>query len=179
MENLIGWALVATLVVVPVGIFVYLVQRWRMRQQVEKDRKEQMKAELQALKDRERERWRQNALKTSTTDVTRHPKTIGVVGGGGSRSYASTATAMPATASTTSDSTLNDLAMLYVLNTALTHGSAAAQVDYNSGSIKVDVPAMSDDEDSKVVNDTFSSSSSDSSSSWSDSSSSDSVSSDW
>jgi hypothetical protein len=179
MENTIGWLLVCALIAAPVGIFVYLVQRWRLRRQVEKDRTDQLKAELQALKDRERERWRQDALKPSITDITRYPKTVGVAGGGGGRSYTS-ATALPATTSTASnDNALNDLAMLYVLNTALTHGSASAQVDYDAGSIKVDAPARSDDEDSRVVRDTFSSSSSDSFWSSSDSSSSSDVSSDW
>ena len=95
-------------------------------------------------------------------------------------SYASTPSS---SSSSTSDTLLSDLATLYVLNSAMQHGSASAKVDYDTGTIKTDNSSSSswglDDADSrKSASSTFS----DSTGGWSssDSSSSDSgPSSDW
>lgn len=186
MENLIGWTLVLVLIVMPMVVVFGLYKRHRKTQQAYQDNLDRYQVEVKALHDREKERWRQAALKPSTTDITKYPKVHPASGGGGAsytRSYASSATALPETTSTvrtSDDSILQDLAMMYVLNTALEHGSSHAQIDYDKKSVTVDTPSRSDDEDSRVVTDTFSSSS-DSSSSWSssDSSSSSDVSSDW
>ena len=181
MENLIGWLLVVTLIFVPIFFVVRLIRRHVSTVRQNRDQLAQYQAELDAASARERERRRQQAAKSLLTDMTKYASVPKVAEPPKiNRSYARSAVAPVASSSTSNDNTLQDLAMLYVLNTALSHGSASAQVDYDSGSIKIDAPSRSDDEDRRVVSDTFSSSDSSWSSSDSSSSSSDSgPSSDW
>ena len=185
MENVIGWTLIALFCAAPVWIMLWIMRRNRKSEQQYRDQLERYQVEIQAYHDRDNERRRQQSLKPSMTTVPAtggsNPFSQAVAIGGGSsrasaRSYTQSATALPATTSTTNDSALQDLAMLYVLNSALEHGSSRASIDYDAKTVSVSSPVKSDDEDSRVVQDTFSSS--DSSSSWSSSDSSSSSSSD-
>ncbi len=171
MENFIGWLLLAALIAIPCYLVIRVVRRYQTDQQAYKDNLERYEVEIRALKAREQERWRQQSLRPSLTDVSRYTKPGLVSGGGGggsSRNYTNTATPL--------DSTLSDVATMWLLNSALQHGSAHATVDHDTGSIQVSAPATdssfeSSREEQKAASDTFSSSSwsSDSSSSSSDS----------
>ena len=164
MENTIGWLLIAALCIAPVLIVRWVIRRNRASEQEHRDRIDRIHAEVQAAQNRENERRRQQALRPSLTTV---PVMAG--GGGGrstTRSYASTATALPQTTATATvpDTTLQDLAMLYMMNSMTQDHNRTIDVTPAAPQIE-----SSRDED-RVVRDTFSSS--DSSSSWSSSDSS-------
>lgn len=182
MENLLGWLLVAVAFACPV-IVAYAGYRLikRQRKAHEKamasiktssfEQAEFLRAQARAS--------RLNLAKPTPAKMASMPKPT--------RSYTNSKTSLASTPSSTSssnDSLLTDLATLYVLNSALQHGSASAKVDYDSGTITTNNSSSSswgfDDDDSRKSS-SSSFSSSDSSSSWdSSSSSSDSgPSSDW
>ena len=168
MENAIGWFLIAAFCAAPVWIMLWILRRNRKSEQEYRDQLERYQVELKAAQDRENERRRQQALKPSTTTV---PVMAGggggysgaIAGGGGSRtttrSYTQSATALPATTSTSDDSVLRDVAMLYMMNSVWQDHNRTIDVTPAAPQIE-----SSRDED-RVIRDTFSSSDSSSSSS--------------
>lgn len=156
IENMLGWLLLAIAVVVPVMLVYASVRMYR------KHKTKQQEATP--------------SVRKSTSSYSKNVNYS-------KSSYSSTP---PTSSSSSNDSLLSDLATLYVLNSALSHGSASAKVDYDTGTIKTDNSSSSswglDDSDSrKSISSSMDTSSWGSSSSSSDSwSSSDSgPSSDW
>lgn len=173
MEDFIGYVLIAMLVCIPALVIWAGIKLIRKNKKSADDLKARYDTPEERKLMREAELARDRAKRLNLAKPT--PAKMKE-----SKSYTST----PSTSSTSNDSLLTDLATLYVLNSALQHGSASAKVDYDTGTIKTDNSSSSswglDDSDArKSAESSFSSS--DSSSSWdSGSSSSDSgPSSDW
>jgi hypothetical protein len=173
IENIIGWTLILAVVLIPLYFVYKSVRAYREMRREHALAIEQAQAELQALKDREQERFRQDRLKRKTaTPVASFEEP-----------RKSTTYVAPRAADT--DSGFVDAAMTALMITQLMQSSKESHAstvthDYNTDTVTftpVSTSSSSDDEDRRVVSDTF-----DSSSSWSssDSSSSDSgPSSDW
>lgn len=157
MEDLIAYTLIVAFVVAVVGVLYKVISNHRK--------------EMRRLEDESAERSRlyRNRMKGTGFQPrnTVPPR---------KETYASSTSS---SSTSTSDSFLSDIATLYVLNSALHHGSASAKVDYDTGTIKTDNASspswgLDDADTRKSVSNTFSDStggwgSSDSSSSSSDS----------
>ena len=166
MEDFLGWTLLAIGIVAPVLMVVGGVKLYRSHQRkAEQEEIARHERYAEYLRTREKER---SAISNKT------PKKVPAESSYIKSKYAdSTSTATSSSGS--NDSLLSDLATLYVLNSALNHGSASAKVDYDAGTIKTDNSSsgswgLDDSSSRRSASDSFSSS--DSSSSWSDSSSS-------
>lgn len=153
MEDLLGWLVVALAVAAPV-VVVYVGyrlfkrkqerlmeqhQRWidsaRDEARVKRNqaRQEMARAQARASRLNLKEPTKESLAKMKNMPNASYAKTT--------HSSSTSTTTVPAN----NDSLLSDLATLYVLNSALQHGSASASVDYDTGTIKVD----SDDSSSR------------------------------
>lgn len=150
MEDLIAYTLIVAFAVIVLGLLYKIISNHRK--------------EMQRIEDESAERRRMYRSTGFQPRNTVPPR---------KETYASSTSS---SSSSTGDSFLSDIATLYVLNSALQHGSASAKVDYDTGTIKTDNSSSPtwglDDADSrKSVSNTFSDSTGgwDSSSSSSDS----------
>lgn len=153
MEDLLGWLMLVALFTIPVAVTytgIRLYRRSKQRQyEAEQRWIDSAREEARVKREQAREemaraqaRAKRLNLKTPTKESLAKMKNMP------NASYTKT-THSSSTSTTTvpvnNDSLLSDLATLYVLNSALQHGSASASVDYDAGTIKVD----SDDSSSR------------------------------
>lgn len=132
MEDILGWLLVASILVVP-GLAIYAgikLYKRHKEKQLEADRRWIAEADEQAS------RMREQARLSRATDRARR---LNLATPTPAKLRAGTSTVTP-TPSSPSDSMLSDLATFYVLNSVLNSASdtARASVDYDTKTIKVE-----------------------------------------